>query len=58
MMISFAARALSSIPGGTFCYNAVASASIVSILPGFLICKLFDNITIVDADNWTSEWLA
>ncbi|KAI0346116.1 DUF1212-domain-containing protein [Trametopsis cervina] len=37
MVISFASRALSSIKGEVFCYNAIASASIVSILPGFLI---------------------
>lgn len=41
MLISFAARALSSIPGDIFCYNAIASASIVSILPGFLIREFF-----------------
>ena len=40
MMISFVARALSSIHNQLFCYNAIASASIVSILPGFLIRKL------------------
>lgn len=40
MMISFTARALSSIKGDLFCYNAIASASIVSILPGFLIRML------------------
>lgn len=37
MIISFTARALSSINGNYFCYNAISSASIVSILPGFLI---------------------
>ncbi|KIP07562.1 hypothetical protein PHLGIDRAFT_70899 [Phlebiopsis gigantea 11061_1 CR5-6] len=36
-IISFTARALSSIKGDIFCYNAISSASIVSILPGFLI---------------------
>lgn len=39
MIISFTARALSSINGDIFCYNAISSASIVSILPGFLIRK-------------------
>lgn len=39
MLISFTARALSSIHGDIFCYNAISSASIVSILPGFLIRK-------------------
>ncbi|THH02795.1 hypothetical protein EW026_g111 [Hermanssonia centrifuga] len=37
ILISFTARALSSIHGQIFCYNAISSASIVSSLPGFLI---------------------
>ncbi|KAI0081836.1 DUF1212-domain-containing protein [Panus rudis PR-1116 ss-1] len=35
--ISFLARALSSIPSQKFCYTAISSAGIVSILPGYLI---------------------
>ncbi|KAJ3480877.1 hypothetical protein NLI96_g1367 [Meripilus lineatus] len=37
MTMSFLARALSSIHGNMFCYTAISSASIVGILPGFLI---------------------
>ncbi|KZV64095.1 DUF1212-domain-containing protein [Peniophora sp. CONT] len=37
MLISFAARGLSSIPSQIFCYTAVSSASIIGILPGYLI---------------------
>ncbi|KAF7796642.1 hypothetical protein EIP86_007824 [Pleurotus ostreatoroseus] len=37
ILISLTARALSSIRNQLFCYNAISSASIVSILPGFLI---------------------
>lgn len=36
--ISFVSRGLSSIRSEVFCYNAISSAGIVSILPGFLIC--------------------
>lgn len=39
MTMSFLARALSSIHGNVFCYTAISSASIVGILPGFLIRK-------------------
>lgn len=39
MTMSFLARALSSIQGNYFCYTAISSASIVGILPGFLIRK-------------------
>ena len=38
-LVSFAARLLASLPGRLFCYNAVASAAITVILPGFTICK-------------------
>ena len=37
MLISFIARLLASLPGRLFCYNAVASAAITVILPGFTI---------------------
>ena len=39
MTMSFLARAQSSIHGNVFCYTAISSASIVGILPGFLIRK-------------------
>lgn len=37
VFISFMARGLSSIPSQKFCYTAISSAGIVSILPGYLI---------------------
>lgn len=37
MLMSFCARALSSIPGDYFCYIAISSAAIVGILPGYLV---------------------
>ena len=37
VLISFIARLLASLPGRLFCYNAVASAAITVILPGFTI---------------------
>lgn len=37
ILISFVARGLSSIHSDIFCYDAIASAGIVAILPGFLI---------------------
>jgi uncharacterized membrane protein YjjP (DUF1212 family) len=37
MLMSFLARALSSIPGDYFCYTAISSAAIVGILPGYLV---------------------
>jgi len=41
MLMSFLARALSSIPGDYFCYIAISSAAIVGILPGYLVCMYF-----------------
>ena len=37
VLISFITRLLASLPGRLFCYNAVASAAITVILPGFTI---------------------
>ncbi|KAH8106158.1 DUF1212-domain-containing protein [Cristinia sonorae] len=37
IVISFLARGLSSIHGQVFCYTAISSAGIVTILPGYLI---------------------
>ncbi len=37
IVISFAARGLSSIRSQIFCYTAISSAGIVGILPGYLI---------------------
>ncbi|KAI0068289.1 DUF1212-domain-containing protein [Artomyces pyxidatus] len=37
IIVSFVARALSSIPGRLFCYTAISSAGVVLILPGFTI---------------------
>lgn len=44
ILISFTARALSSIKNQLFCYNAISSASIVSILPGFLIREFLSSM--------------
>lgn len=41
MLISFAARGLSSISTQLFCYTAVSSAAIIGILPGYLIRTCF-----------------
>ncbi|KAF8592655.1 DUF1212-domain-containing protein [Ramaria rubella] len=37
ILMSFAARALSAIPGHVFCYQAISSSAVVLILPGYLI---------------------
>jgi hypothetical protein len=37
IFMSLIARGLSSIKGDFFCYTAISSAGIVSILPGYLI---------------------
>ncbi|KAF8349736.1 hypothetical protein F5887DRAFT_942173 [Amanita rubescens] len=37
IVVAFVARGLSSIRGSVFCYNAIASAGVVLILPGFTI---------------------
>jgi uncharacterized membrane protein YjjP (DUF1212 family) len=47
IIVSFVARGLSSIPGNLFCYNAISSAGVVLILPGFTICKFADLIELV-----------
>lgn len=39
ILVSFAARGLNSIGEQLFCYTAISSASIVGILPGYLIRK-------------------
>ena len=42
IVVAFVARGLSSIRGSIFCYNAIASAGVVLILPGFTIRECFD----------------
>ncbi|KAF8140418.1 DUF1212-domain-containing protein [Boletus edulis] len=37
IIVSFVSRALSTIPGDLFCYNAISAAGVVLILPGFTI---------------------
>jgi uncharacterized membrane protein YjjP (DUF1212 family) len=37
IIVSFVARALSTIPGNLFCYSAISSAGVVLILPGFTV---------------------
>lgn len=39
IIVAFIARALSNVPGDFFCYNAISSAGVVVILPGFTVCK-------------------
>ena len=39
IFVAFVARALGSIPGHPFCYNAISSSGIVLVLPGFTVCK-------------------
>lgn len=39
VLVSFITRLLASLRGRLFCYNAVASAAITVILPGFTICE-------------------
>ncbi|KAG8931143.1 hypothetical protein FRC02_003167, partial [Tulasnella sp. 418] len=37
ILMSFIARALSSIPSQIFCYSAISSAGVVLVLPGYMI---------------------
>ncbi|KAI5835310.1 hypothetical protein K523DRAFT_291739 [Schizophyllum commune Tattone D] len=37
IFVAFIARALGSIPGHPFCYNAISSSGIVLVLPGFTV---------------------
>ncbi|KAL1670420.1 hypothetical protein GGG16DRAFT_95861 [Schizophyllum commune] len=37
IIVAFVARGLGSIPGNPFCYNAISSAGVVLILPGFTV---------------------
>lgn len=39
--LSLAARLLASLDSGLFCYTATASSAVVSLLPGYLICKYY-----------------
>lgn len=39
MFVSLTARGLSTIPDNLFCYSAISSAGVVTILPGFTIRK-------------------
>jgi uncharacterized membrane protein YjjP (DUF1212 family) len=50
IIVSFIARVLSTLPRGYFCYNAIASAGITLILPGFTVCVWsppYDSISIL-----------
>ncbi|KAG1758996.1 hypothetical protein EDD22DRAFT_956325 [Suillus occidentalis] len=44
IIVSFVARALGTIPGRLFCYNAIASAGVVLILPGFTILSVISAL--------------
>lgn len=37
--VSFISRAISSIKSQIFCYSAVSSSSVISMLPGYMICE-------------------
>ncbi|KAK0198286.1 hypothetical protein F5146DRAFT_81307 [Armillaria mellea] len=37
IIVAFVARGLSNVPGNIFCYNAISSAGVVVILPGFTV---------------------
>ena len=41
VIISFVARGLSCIRGDLFCYTAISSSAIVTILPGYLVRKSY-----------------
>lgn len=58
IVISFGARGLSAIRSEVFCYTAISSASIIGILPGYLICKLFCYSFVVASEALYSEQLA
>lgn len=45
IIVSFVSRALSTIPGNLFCYNAISAAGVVLILPGFTIRECFTKFT-------------
>jgi hypothetical protein len=44
-LLSFIARALSTLPNQLFCYSAISSAAIVFILPGFIVRELIVTLT-------------
>lgn len=37
LVISLVARVVATLPGNYFCYNAISSAGIIFILPGFTV---------------------
>ena len=48
VLTSFLARALGSIRGGdVFCFSALAQSSIALILPGYVVCKSFDRMSLL-----------
>ncbi len=55
IVVSFAARGLSSIRSQIFCYTAISSASIIGILPGYLIRELTRHSFIPSAKTLTSR---
>ena len=38
-LVSFIARGFASFPTQIWCFSAISSASVISLLPGYLICK-------------------
>ncbi|KAH0838169.1 DUF1212-domain-containing protein [Lanmaoa asiatica] len=53
IIVSFVSRALSTIPGDLFCYNAISAAGVVLILPGFTIRECF-RLHAANLMNWPS----
>ena len=49
--VSFVARGLSTIRSQIFCYAAISSAGVVTVLPGYLICKQSFSGMITMTDN-------
>ena len=47
MLVSFVARGLATYHGGVFCFSAISSAGVVSLLPGFLLCTYWVINTLV-----------
>lgn len=39
-LVSFAARGFASFPTQIWCFSAISSAGVISLLPGYLICEL------------------
>lgn len=56
-LVSFIARGFASFPTQIWCFTAISSAGLISMLPGHLICK---HIHISDDEDESNsmQWLA